>query len=291
MIRLLRLCSRTPHERGFHTSNRLLYFYEPKDSGFKEVYDNPPPEKNLSLLGRLREGYQQFKFESSLLAKEARDVFRLHKTFHLPNENHIVWKFDGSDKCLNQWVTTCDQDYKQGFSTAKLELSPTGTGIFHGTLSTRVPKDGVTGRAGYCNITTVRKLKSFKRKDSYDWSQFNSLVLRVRGDGRCYMINILQRGPVDITWYMAYHYVLYTRGGPYWQYIQIPFSKFVFGSKGVIQDQQKAMEDHTITNFGITVGDNKNGPFKLEIDYIGVRYDVYNFETFAYELYDISKKD
>lgn len=47
------------------------------------------------------------------------------------------------------------------------------------------------------------------------------LVMRVRGDGRSYLLNINTRGYYDITWNDVYHYVLFTRGGPYWQVARV----------------------------------------------------------------------
>lgn len=169
----------------------------------------------------------------------------------------------------------------------RLELSSYGTGIFHGILDTRVPKDGRTTNAGYCNITSAPRFKSFARQYYYNWEHYNEVVLRVRGDGRCYMLNILQKGNLDIMQYNCYHYVMYTRGGPYWQIIRVPFSKFVFSSKGQINENQYSIHQNYITNFGITIGDKKPGPFRLEIDYIGVRYNTSNFEKFAYETYNV----
>ncbi|XP_076234134.1 complex I intermediate-associated protein 30 [Calliopsis andreniformis] len=288
MFRMIHVCSRIPNKRNLHTNN-CLYYNEPKRSNYPVVYDRPPKDENFSLLGRLREGWKNVKEEFSLLAHEIRDGYTLHKSVVIPNEDVVVWKFDGTEKSLDQWIVTCDSDYNEGFSTAKLDLSPRGTGIFHGTLSTRTPKDGKIDKSGFCNITTVRKIKSFQRKDYYDWSEFNTLVMKVRGDGRCYAINILQKGNVDVTWYDSYHYVLYTRGGPYWQYVKIPFSKFAFGWKGVLQDNQIPMPKELVTNLGITVSDRKNGPFKLEIDYIGVYLDLFHMESSAYEMYDQSK--
>lgn len=37
------------------------------------------------------------------------------------------------------------------------------------------------------------------------------------------------------------------------------------------------------------MSDKTDGPFKLEIDYIGVEYDPYYTEEFAYEMYNLPK--
>ena len=47
------------------------------------------------------------------------------------------------------------------------------------------------------------------------------LEMRVRGDGRSYLVNISTAGFFDITWYDVYSYVLYTRGGPHWQVTRV----------------------------------------------------------------------
>jgi NADH dehydrogenase [ubiquinone] 1 alpha subcomplex assembly factor 1 len=59
--------------------------------------------------------------------------------------------------------------------------------------------------------------KSFKRDSYFDWRMYSHIVIRVRGDGRSYMLNISTMGYYDIMWNDIYSYVLFTRGGPYWQ--------------------------------------------------------------------------
>lgn len=152
------------------------------------------------------------------------------------------------------------------------------------------------------------------------------LVLKVRGDGRSYLLNISTRGYFDVMWNDMYHYVLFTRGGPYWQYtkvcshfrqyqrvwssilftinidylainlwfklnllLQIPFSKFFLASKGRVQDKQYPIPLNKITNFGISAGDKIPGSFSLEIDYVGVEFDPNHHEDFAYEMYNTGK--
>lgn len=275
--------------RSLHTTSSLSCFLQrDRKSGYKVVYDRPPPEQNLSVLGRIREGYRQFKEEFGILMEEVREQLRMDPIFiYRPNEVDVVWRFKGDPKSLAQWVTTCDSDYNEGYSTVKLEMSSTGTGVFSGTISTRLPKDGRIKYAGYCNMNSVPKRRSFKREVYHDWSAYTHIVLRVRGDGRCYVLNIATRGIFDLTWNDMYHYVLHTRGGPYWQYVRIPFSKFIFSSKGRLQDNQIPIMLHEITNFGISLADDVNGHFRLEIDYIGLEHDEFHNEESAYESYDV----
>ncbi|XP_058126932.1 complex I intermediate-associated protein 30, mitochondrial isoform X2 [Anopheles ziemanni] len=242
--------------------------------------------QRLSVKEHIVNGLKELKTELALFHQEWKEriesdplvVFR-------PGEIDMVFGFE-TDKDLDRWVVTTDRDHNEGYSTASLERSPAGHGLFHGTLESRVPKDGRIKRAGYANIKSLR-VRSFKRDAFYDWSQYNTLVLKVRGDGRSYLINLAAEGYYDILWNDIYHYVLYTRGGPHWQIAKIPFSKFFLASKGRVQDQQGPVPLNRITNVGFSVGSRggHEGSFRLEFDYIGLEFDPSHQEEFAYEMY------
>lgn len=70
-------------------------------------------------------------------------------------------------------------------------------------------------------LTFLLQQKSFKRKIPYDWSRYTHLVMRVRGDGRPYMLNIMMDQFFDVNWFDQYNYILFTRGGPYWQVAKV----------------------------------------------------------------------
>ena len=102
--------------------------------------------------------------------------------------------------------------------------------------------EALTQAAGYVNIASKKRMLSFAReKLAEDWDYFSHLTMNVRGDGRKYMINIQVKRDFDLLWNDRWHYPLYTRGGPYWQYVKIPWSKFYLGSRGVLQDKQFAI--------------------------------------------------
>lgn len=62
--------------------------------------------------------------------------------------------FDGPES-LDKWVTTCDSDWDHGYSTANVTITPSGSGIFSGNISTQVPKTGKVDIAGYANLRFV----------------------------------------------------------------------------------------------------------------------------------------
>lgn len=186
---------------------------------------------------------------------------------------------------------TADGDHNQGTSTATFDKSAGGHGLFSGNLTVDLPVDGRIKKSGYCNIRSQRARKSFKRETYLDWSVYNTLVLRIRGDGRPYLINISCEGYFDISWNDIYHYVVHTRGGPHWQTTRIPFSKFLLASKGRVQDKQFPLPLNKVTNFGFSVSARGGfeGNFNLEIDYIGLGFNPNHTEDFAYEMYKQDK--
>ncbi|KAJ8963838.1 hypothetical protein NQ314_005353 [Rhamnusium bicolor] len=254
-----------------------------------------------SLKERMRDGLKELKHEIALWSNEVKERFESDPLLVFrPGEVDVIWQFKNAES-LKKWIVTNDSDNNEGFSKSSLVLGNHEKALFSGQLSLKVPKDGRIKRTGYCNMRTIRARsvlrerdqlgnnKSFKREAHLDWTSYNMLVMRVRGDGRSYLLNINTRGYYDLTWNDMYHYVLFTRGGPYWQVARIPFSKFFFSSKGRVQDRQKQIPLNKITSFGITAGERYAGDFSLEIDYIGLEYDPNHTEEFAYEMYKIPK--
>ncbi|QQP35125.1 putative complex I intermediate-associated protein 30 mitochondrial, partial [Caligus rogercresseyi] len=113
-------------------------------------------------------------------------------------------------------------------------------------------------------------------------------------DGRVYMLNVNTWEEFDVAWMDLYTYPLYTRGGPYWQEVKIPFSKFLFTHRSAIQDDQLPLTKKLQKAYkvGITLKDQTDGPFSLEIDYIGVELDNDEHqEVSAYESYRLVRKN
>ncbi|XP_033104955.1 complex I intermediate-associated protein 30, mitochondrial-like [Anneissia japonica] len=173
-----------------------------------------------------------------------------------------------------------------GKSWAKLCMSRNNRLLFHGELSTVVPKDGETERSGYCALKSKQLYGAFEKKIQIDLSPFNVLKFRIRGDGRSYMVNFYADSYYSDTQDDIWSYFLFTRGGPHWQEATVPFSKFFLSSRGRIQDRQELVDLENINCFGLTMADAVDGEFALEIDIIAATYDPTHTEEFAYEMYN-----
>ncbi|MBN3305065.1 CIA30 protein, partial [Amia calva] len=248
--------------------------------------DNTPPWKKIHF--SFSKGLQGVKKHFGLLKQEVVDRFvgpegKPLET-HMLEQTRVLWEFRSPEN-LDQWVVSSDQEIG-GKSEAYLKLGRNSqTCLLYGTLCSVPPKDGETRYSGYCTLRSKQPLMSFDRKKHHDWSSFNSLYLRIRGDGRPWMINIGVETFFSHQRDTIYNYFLFTRGGPYWQDVKIPFSKFFLSSRGRIQDDQHPIWLDKINTLGFTLGDKADGPFQLEIDYIAVCNDRAHTEEFAYETY------
>ncbi|XP_004380705.1 complex I intermediate-associated protein 30, mitochondrial [Trichechus manatus latirostris] len=194
----------------------------------------------------------------------------------------VVWQFRGKED-LDKWIVTSDKTIG-GRSEVFLKMGKNNqSALLYGNLSSEAPQDGESGRSGYCAMISRVPRGTFERKKSYDWSQFNTLYLRVRGDGRPWMVNIREDTDIIQRKNQMYSYFMFTRGGPYWQEVKIPFSKFFFSNQGRVRDAQYQLLLDKISSIGFTLADKVDGPFFLEIDFIGVFADPAHTEEFAYE--------
>ncbi|XP_041353254.1 complex I intermediate-associated protein 30, mitochondrial-like [Gigantopelta aegis] len=262
-----------------HQSSARVSVYEyDRKGGYRK--EKKPPVKEM-----LKHGFKELKVELGHFKEEVKEKLECDVFMDLQHGDfEYQWRMNSLD-VIESWTVTSDMDNSEGQSKASLAFSKNNTALFHGYLSQEVPKDGVQKRSGYCNIRSPSKFKAFKRKVPYDWCPFNCLLIKVRGDGRPYMLSIGMDRSFDINWNDQYNYTLYTRGGPYWQIAKIPFSKFYLTSKGRIQDKQCAIQLEKVSFFGISLGDGAEGPFCLEIDSIALLYDENHSEEFAYEMY------
>jgi len=227
----------------------------------------------------------------NILYEEAKDYYQRDRKILLEHGDlEYLFKFDDIEQ-IKKWQTNTDSGYEIGHSEANLDLSEQKTALFRGILRNDFdkPEKMKATYTGYANMTSIPTLRSFYRKKLLDLGDYTHFRLRVRGDGRNYMF-ILKNDHhyVETQTYLCMS-PLYTHGGPYWQDVRIPFSKFFQVTHGRISDRQFRFIDDDLTSVGITCMDGIDGPFHLEIDSISVYKDKQMSENLAYETYKIPK--
>lgn len=153
-----------------HTTPVCHTFWErEKKSGYKTAL--PEPSKKQMIM----DGLKELKSEINLWKEEMKEKFESDPLLVFrPGETDIVFNFKDKSS-LDKWVVTTDMDHNEGKSTAKLELSNSGAGLFHGVVNSEHIKDGVIKRTGYANIRTKRVRVS----SMYDFCSCEKLITKI----------------------------------------------------------------------------------------------------------------
>jgi hypothetical protein len=153
-----------------------------------------------------------------------------------------------------QWKTVND-NVMGGRSEGGFNFNPeNGTLVFSGSTNT----DG----GGFSSIRTVSK--------EWNLGDTDGIEIRVKGDGRTYMADLRKQG--DRRWIpVAYRAEFETVSGE-WQTVRIPFSEFKPTRMGQ-NVTAPAITPAEVGALGFMIYDKKDGPFKLEVDRVGVYSD------------------
>jgi monofunctional biosynthetic peptidoglycan transglycosylase len=139
-----------------------------------------------------------------------------------------------------------------GVSDGRFRITDRQTMEFYGTLS-------LENNGGF---TSVRS-----RPRTLGLQQGDTLVARVRGDGREYQFNLYGSERMRAFSYRA---PLPTRAGE-WIEVEIPLDRFVATSFGRILSGVGPPEPRGVTSIGFLLGEKAPGPFALEVAWIKVK--------------------
>lgn len=262
-------------------------FYNPYRHGPTKATEPEPLDYGKTLKRFF--GKEGLEFIKSEVVRISRKPFRKKK---FRTSRHILNKFEdfNDDGFLKHWQAVTDSDAGHGFSTASITRSVNNHALFRGYLDTRIPQDGMIQMSGFAAMVGPKQKPDsiLQTENPWDWSNYNSIEVKLRGDGRKYNIVInTSRDDTDFAFFDTRSYPLFTSGGPYWQTFRVPLSKFVLTYKGVIQDEHFRFPTEQVQFVGLTLCDTISGPFALEVDYIGLIYDSQPFnEVTAYETYN-----
>ena len=160
-----------------------------------------------------------------------------------------LFEFTGAD-AAKEWQTVND-GVMGGVSEGKFKLTDKKTMEFFGTLS-------LANNGGFASVRSKAKKLGLVRGDT--------LVTRVKGDGREYSLNLYLNKPLTAFSYRA---TVQTKKDE-WIEVKVPLDKFEATSFGRTVKTAGAVKPEEINAIGFTLGDKKAGPFKMEIEWIKV---------------------
>lgn len=162
-------------------------------------------------------------------------------------QGRVLYSFDGKSNGT-KWINVNDT-VMGGVSDGRWGLTPDGALCFHGTLS-------LENNGGFA---TARS-----RGPSLDLSEYDGLLLRVRGDGKRYRLSIRTDFAIMAG---GYYFMLETEAGQ-WQEIFAPFSLFEARAFGRKLPGAPQLNKKDVRSLGFMISDKQEGEFRLEVDWI-----------------------
>ncbi|XP_043705016.1 probable complex I intermediate-associated protein 30 isoform X1 [Telopea speciosissima] len=193
----------------------------------------------------------------------------------IPPSEKYIFRFNSMEE-LKRWHLYSDSEYG-GLSSASLEIKDAGnglSGIFSGNLALDLAEDSKwrLNRSGFCGMRS-KKFNGFIDLDAYD-----TLALKIKGDGRSYISTIYTENWVnspgqqeDNSW-QAFVFVPKDN----WYIAKIPLDQYLPTWRGNVIDADLEMNPSRIVGMSLSVNAEggvpgaKSGPgdFKVEIDWI-----------------------
>ena len=160
-----------------------------------------------------------------------------------------LFEFAGPE-AAQQWQAVND-GVMGGVSDGRFRITPENTLEFFGRLS-------LENNGGFASVRT--------KPTNYNIHAGDTLVVRVKGDGREYVLNIYTKSRQ-----MAFSYrtALPTIKDE-WTEVSVPLEEFIPTSFGNRVQGMGPVEPDQINSLGFMLSDKKPGPFKLEVDWVKI---------------------
>jgi uncharacterized surface protein with fasciclin (FAS1) repeats len=155
---------------------------------------------------------------------------------------------DFSDASIaRQWLSVND-GVMGGISEGRFRISDDETLEFSGTLS-------LENNGGFASVRT--------RPADFDLEGYDSIALRIKGDGRRYYLNLRTSSRRRAGSYRAPVQTQKDR----WQKVRVPLKDFTYTAYGR-RVEAAPLRGRDIQSVGFTLSDKKPGPFRLEVSSI-----------------------
>ncbi len=160
-----------------------------------------------------------------------------------------LFGFTGAD-AAKEWRAVND-GVMGGVSEGNFKITEQKSMEFFGTLS-------LENNGGFASVRTKAKKLGFEKGDT--------VVAKVRGDGREYMLNLYLEKPLVAFSYRA---TVQTKKDE-WIEVKVPLDEFEATSFGRPVKDAGAVKPEEINALGFMLSDKKAGPFNMEVEWIKV---------------------
>lgn len=169
------------------------------------------------------------------------------------NTQIALFDFTGAD-AAKEWQTVND-GVMGGVSEGEFKITDKKTMEFFGALS-------LANNGGFASVRSKAKKLDLEKGDT--------LVAKVRGDGREYTLNLY---PNRSRTAFSYRATVQTEKAE-WIEIRLPLDEFEATSFGRVIKEAGAVKPEEVSSVGFLLGDKKAGPFKMEVEWIKVERAV-----------------
>ena len=164
-----------------------------------------------------------------------------------------LFDFTGVE-AVKDWQTVND-GVMGGVSEGRFKITDAKTMEFFGTLS-------LANNGGFASVRSKAKKLDLKKGDT--------LVVKIRGDGREYTLNLY---PNRSRTAFSYRASVQTKKDE-WIEVKVPLDEFEATSFGRVVREAGPVKPEEISSMGFLLGDKKAGLFKLEVESIKVERSV-----------------
>jgi monofunctional biosynthetic peptidoglycan transglycosylase len=172
---------------------------------------------------------------------------------HMAQEGKPLFDFQGQDEAA-RWVRVND-GVMGGLSQSEMRFTAEGTALFEGTLS-------LDNNGGFASVRTI--------PDDFALGGYAGLSVRVKGDGRRYMLRLRTDRYLDGPAYESgFDTVAET-----WVTVRVPFRDFVPTFRGRRLRNMPELDGADVRQIGFMLADKQAGSFRLEIDWIRAYEDM-----------------
>ena len=170
-----------------------------------------------------------------------------HMVMPMVRDGEMLFRFD-YDGDASAWQSVTDR-VMGGVSVGQSEMTADGTLRFFGKVS-------LENNGGFASIRSLPKER--------DLSGYDGILMRIRGDGHRYALNVRTGHEVMAG---AYRHKFDTAPGD-WQQVFLPFTRFQLTSFGQVVSGAPPLNTNKIRSVGFLISDEQAGPFELQVDWI-----------------------